>query len=128
MLADLQLFSFGAAAVLETVLLVAMLERRNRRTVSLWMLLLSLGAWLWFAGSFANCLLLDSAGSWSADLRWLAMTVMAAGLFLIPSALLHGAARLQRTGFEAGPEFRAAFAICYLPLAAIRADRHPASD
>jgi len=119
MLADLQLFSFGAAAVLETVLLAAMLERRNRHTVALWMLLVSLGAWLWHTGSFANCLLLESSAHWSAELRWLAMTVMAAGLLLIPSALLHGVARLHQTGFDPVPDVRSAFAFFYVPLVAL---------
>jgi signal transduction histidine kinase len=119
MLSDLELFGFGAAAVVETVLLVAMLERRNRRSVALWMLLVSLGAWLWHVGAFANGLFRETSGLWSAEPRWMIMTVMASGLLLIPSALLHGIARLHCTGLEAVPPPRAAFALCYLPLAAL---------
>src|SRR5215475_4445664 len=100
MLADLELIGFGAAAVVETILLVAMLERRNRRSAALWMLLVSLGAWLWHAGSFANGLLQETSEQWSAELRWLTMAVMTAGLLLIPSALLHGISRLHLTGLE----------------------------
>jgi signal transduction histidine kinase len=118
MLADLKLFGFGAAAVVETILLVAMLERRNRRSVALWMLLVSLGAWLWHAGSFANGMLRETAGPWSEP-RWLIMTVMATGLLLIPSALLHGVARLHDTGLEVLPPPRPIYAVCYLPLAAL---------
>ena len=119
MLADLQLFSYGAAAVLETVLLVAMIERRNRRAVTLWMLLVTLGAWLWHTGLFTTSLLAESSGQWLVQVQWLAMIVMASGLLLIPSALLHGIRRLQMTGLEVAPPPRAALAICYLPLIAV---------
>ena len=37
MLSDLQLFGLGAAAVVDTVLLVALIERPNRRHVAIWM-------------------------------------------------------------------------------------------
>jgi signal transduction histidine kinase len=119
MLADLQLFSFGTAAVLETVLLVAMIERRNRHAVTLWMLFVTLGSWQWHAGLFATSLLAETSGPWLAQLRWLAMTMMAAGLLLIPSALLHGMRRLQLTGLTVAPPPRAVLAICYLPLVAV---------
>jgi signal transduction histidine kinase len=119
MLADLQLFSYGAAAVLETVLLAAMIERRNRRAVTLWMLLVTLGAWLWHTGLFATSLLAESSGPWLVQVQWLAMIVMATGLLLIPSALLHGIRRLQLTGLEVAPPPRAALAICYFPLIAV---------
>ena len=119
MLADLQLFSFGAAAVLQSVLLVAVIERRNRRAVTLWMLLLILGSWLWQAGLFAIELLVESSGPWPAHLQWLAMIAMAAGLLLIPSALLHGVRRLQMTGLEVAPPPRAALMIFYFPLMAL---------
>src|SRR4051812_6276111 len=100
MLVDLQFFSYGVAATLETVLLVAMIERRNRRVVTLWMLLLILGSWLWQTGLFVITLFADSSGPWLLQLQWLAMIAMAVGLLLIPSALLHGIRRLQQTGLE----------------------------
>jgi signal transduction histidine kinase len=119
MLADVQLFSYAAAAVLETVLLVALLERRNRRVVALWMVLVALGAWLWHFGSFANCLLIDHSGAMSSGWRRLVMMVMAVGLLLIPSALLHGVVRLRWTGDVASSGTRVALALCYLPLLAL---------
>jgi signal transduction histidine kinase len=116
MLADLQLFGFSAAAVLETVLLVAMIERRNRRVVTLWMLLFTWGAWLWHTGLFVSSLLAETSGPWLVRLNWLAMIVMATGLLLIPSALLHGIRRLQLTGLTVAPPPRPALIVCYLPL------------
>ena len=119
MLADLQLFSFSAAAVLETVLLVAMIERRNRRVVTLWMLLFTLGAWLWHTGLFVSSLVAESSGPWMVRFNWLAMIVMATGLLLIPSALLHGIRRLQLTGLAVAPPPRAVLIVCYLPLVVV---------
>ena len=119
MAAELQLVSFAAAAVLETVLLVAMIERRNRRAVRPWMLLVTLGAWMWHTGLFVTGLLAEASGRWSAELLWLAMTVMASGLLLIPSALLHGICRLNQTGLENSPRPRPVLALCYLPIVAL---------
>ena len=49
MYSELHILCLGAAAVLDTVLLLAVLERRNRRYVLTPVVVLILGGWLWHA-------------------------------------------------------------------------------
>ncbi|MBI4582690.1 MAG: hypothetical protein HY717_01460 [Planctomycetes bacterium] len=119
MFADLQLFSVGLAAVIDTVLLLAMAERRNRRSILLPVILLIAGAWLWHAGAFAQLLTVDLDSRWALRVHWLAMMVMAGGALLMPSALLHGLWRLQATGLALPDRPRPRHALCYLPLLAL---------
>ncbi len=118
MFSDLQLFGLGAATVVDTVLLVALIERPNRRHVTVWMLALTAAAWLWHAGSFVHTLLLESTHPWPLRVNSIAMTAMAIGLLLMPSSMLHGAIRLWHTGVEAKPRGDARYGLCYLPVLA----------
>src|SRR5579871_5368085 len=95
---DIRIMSIGTAAVIETVLLLAMLERRNSRFVTLWMVLLTTGTWMWHSGTFLYMLLADTRGEWALEFRWVLMTIMATGLMLLPSSILHGMLRLWRRG------------------------------
>lgn len=115
---ELQLFGLGSAAVIDTVLIMALLERPNRRHVALWMFLLTFGAWLWHAGSFIHTLLLDSTHWWPLRINALAMTTMASGLLVMPSAMMHGAIRLWHSGVVAKPPADARYGLCYMPLLA----------
>ena len=47
---DLEIFLLGAAAVLDTALLLILLDRSNRRRIVAPLLLLVLGAWLFHSG------------------------------------------------------------------------------
>ncbi len=118
MFSDLQLFGLGAATVVDTVLLVALIERPNRRHVTVWMLALTAAAWLWHAGSFVHTLLLESTHPWPLRVNSIAMMAMAIGLLLMPSSMLHGAIRLWHTGVEAKPRGDARYGLCYLPVLA----------
>lgn len=112
---DVQLLTVGAAAVIETALLLAMAERRNVQYVTRWMLLLTAGAWLWHTATFCYMLLAATKGEWALHLRWGLMTAMAAGLLLMPSAVLHGIWRLSRGGLGSRTrELR--YLLAYLPL------------
>lgn len=113
---DLRILCIGAAAVVETVLLLALVERRNWRYVTLWMLLLTGGAWLWHVGSLFYMLLGNNRDAYGLQLRWTLMTVMATGLLLMPSALSHGMLRLWRTGTKETGWRHAEYAILYAPL------------
>ncbi|HUG89920.1 MAG TPA: ATP-binding protein, partial [Planctomycetaceae bacterium] len=118
MLADLRILATGLAAVIDTVLLLAMFERPNRRHVALWMFLLAGGAWLWHAGSFLHVLLEGTAELGLTGWRVPVRLVMAAGLLLMPSALLHGVLRLWKYGLAPRPrDLR--LALPYLPIAAL---------
>ena len=119
MFSDLQIFGLGAATVVDTVLLVALIERPNRRHVTVWMLALTVAAWLWHAGSFVHTLLLETTHPWPLRVNSVAMTAMAIGLLLMPSSMLHGAIRLWHTGVDAKPRGDARYGLCYLPVLAL---------
>ena len=117
MLDNLQLWVFGAAALVDTVLLFALLERHNWRAVTIWMLLLALGVWSWHVGYFVLVLITDSAGSLAGPMHWASMLAMAFGLMLMPSAAVHGTGRLLQHGHlrtGSHPDLR--FILCYLPM------------
>ncbi|MCX7424008.1 MAG: ATP-binding protein [Planctomycetia bacterium] len=116
---DLQLFSLGAAAVIDTVLLMALIERPNRRHVAIWMIVLTAAAWLWHSGSFVHTLLVEATHAWPLRVNALSMTAMSVGVLLMPSSMLHGAIRLWHTGVEAKPRSDARYWLCYLPLFAL---------
>ena len=119
MFSDLQLFGLGAATVVDTVLLMALIERPNRRHVTFWMLALTVATWLWHAGSFVHTLLFETTHPWPLRVNSVAMTAMAIGLLLMPSSMLHGAIRLWHTGVDAKPRGDARYGLCYLPVLAL---------
>jgi len=117
MLENMQLWVYGTAAVIDTVMLFALVERHNWRAVTVWMLLLAMGVWCWHGGTFVRFLVDQSVGPLADPVRWLAMVSMAFGLMLMPSAALHGTCRLLRHGnFRIGPRVDLRMALCYLPL------------
>ena len=63
---DLEIFLLGAAAVLDTALLLILLDRSNRRRIVAPLLLLVLGAWLFHSGVWAQVLLRDGLGGWTS--------------------------------------------------------------
>ena len=116
---DLQLFGLGAAAVIDTVLLMALIERPNRRHVAIWMISLTAAAWLWHSGNFVHILLLEASHSWPLRVNALSMSAMTIGLLMMPSSMLHGAIRLWHTGVDAKPPANARYGLCYLPVLAL---------
>ena len=116
---DLRLFLVGAAAVIDTALLLSICERSNWRRTALPIITLTIGVWLFQGGEFANLLLLETVGDWADAARWAAMSVMSVGLLLMPSAMLHGVLRVIRSGFEVNTPSRPAFLGAYAPLIAL---------
>lgn len=117
MLENVQLWIYGTAALIDTVLLFALVERHNWRAVTVWMVLLALGVWLWHGGSFVRQLVEPSVGPLADPVRWLSMMAMACGLLLMPSAALHGTWRLLTHGrFQIAPQADLRMSLCYLPL------------
>lgn len=116
---DLEIFLLGAATLLDTALLLILLDRSNRRRIVAPLLLLVLGAWLFHAGAWGQVLLRDSLGSWTAWLYWLVLLLTAAGLLLMPSAMLHGVLRAYLTGIDphTRPDWR--YILLYTPLLAL---------
>jgi signal transduction histidine kinase len=113
---DIQIFCLATAAVVDTALLLVLLERHNWRQVTVPLLLLVTGVWLLHVGTFVRTLLADAIGHWAARLQWLSMMAMVCGLILMPCAMLHGVARLARTGFDAAVSVNHFYALAYLPL------------
>src|SRR5687767_1354033 len=111
-----QLLCVGAAAVIDTVLLVSLLEKRNWGYVMLPVVALVAGAWLWHAGTFAHLLLSGMAGPWGMRLHLAAVAVMVVGLLMMPSAMLHGIWRIARSGLGPQDRFDARYLLAYLPL------------
>lgn len=116
MIAQLQQVCLGAAAVFDTVLLLALLERRNWPFVRLPIIFMLAGAWLWHAGQFALLLLADLPGRWPWHAQSGCMTAMAAGLLLMPCGMVHGAIRVWQNRLAAQSRGRAGYAGCYLPM------------
>ncbi len=116
MFADLHLFCLGAAAVVDTALLLSVLERRNWRYVTPPVVTIITGVWLFHSGVFLDFLLIEADADWSLAARWLARGVMCAGLLLMPSAMLHGAARCSCTGLEIRTPWSWRYGLAYLPL------------
>jgi signal transduction histidine kinase len=116
MFENVQSVCLAAAAVFDTVLLLALLERRNWPFVRVPIVAMMAGAWLWHAGQFSLLLLVDLPGAWPWYAQSLSMLAMAAGLLLMPCGLLHAAWRVWRNkiGMQARPESHHIF--CYLPL------------
>ncbi len=107
---------FGFAAVLDTVLLLIMLERVNRPEVPVWLTLSFFAVWLLHVGDFLHGLLSDSSGGTATLLDDWCMTMMAFGLMLLPSTVLHGGLRLLKTGSVPRPPMQWKYLFVYLPV------------
>ena len=116
MLATIETFLLGFAAVIDTVLLLVLLERSNRPEVPVWLTWSFLGLWLLHVGDFLHSLLADSIGLTALRLDACCMTMMAAGLLLIPTAVLHGGLRVLHTGDRPRPQADYRYVLVYLPL------------
>lgn len=113
---NVQLFVYGLAAVLDLVLLLSMLERPNWQYIAVWMLTLTIGVWMWHTGVFVQALLWNSSGQLALQTLWISKTVMAAGLLIMPSAMLHGLYRFTKTGVGVSARMNPWLCSLYLPL------------
>ncbi|MFO0999139.1 MAG: hypothetical protein U0936_02290 [Planctomycetaceae bacterium] len=116
MLATIETFLLGFAAVIDTVLLLVLLERGNRPEVPIWLTWSFLGLWLLHVGDFLHSLLADSTGLTAVRLDVCCMTMMATGLMLLPTAVLHGGLRVLYTGDQPRPKVDYRFNLVYLPI------------
>lgn len=98
MLPQIELFCVGFAAVIDTVLLLVVLERVNRPLTAVWLKSTLTGATLWHVGSFLHALLRDTDGATASQLDSLCMITMAGGLMLLNCGILHADLRISRTG------------------------------
>ncbi|MCC7335260.1 MAG: HAMP domain-containing histidine kinase [Pirellulaceae bacterium] len=116
MFGQVEIFLLGLATVVDTVLLLVMLERVNRPLVPLWLTLLALGTWLLHSASFFHALLLDSEAVAINEWDRLCRCLMGLALLLLPSTILHASVRLNHSGFDPRARWSMGYAILYLPL------------
>src|SRR5437588_7980763 len=112
----IQQISLAAALVVDTVLLAALLERRNWPFVRVPIVAMLLGAWLWHGGQFTLLLATGLPGAWPWHLQGLCMLTMAAGLLLLPCGLSHGTWRVWQNKLEAQAQARALHGFAYVPM------------
>lgn len=113
---QIEIFFLGLATVVDTVLLLVVLERVNRPRVPLWLSLLAFGTWLLHTASFLHVLILDSNASAINDWDRLCRCLMACALLLLPSTILHAAVRLNHSGIDARVARSIHYVWLYLPL------------
>ena len=116
MLPEIELFCIGFAAVVDTVLLLVVLERINRPLTAIWLKWSLLGATLWHVGSFLHTTLRETNGSAADALDAVCMITMAGGLLLLNCGILHAGLRLNRSGAIAHPPRDMRYLLVYLPL------------
>ncbi|MCA9159668.1 MAG: hypothetical protein KDA72_15140, partial [Planctomycetales bacterium] len=116
MFGQVEIFLLGLATVVDTVLLLVMLERVNRPLVPLWLTLLALGTWLLHSASFFHALLLDSQAVAINEWDRLCRCLMGLALLLLPSTILHASVRLNHSGFDPRARWWMGYAMLYLPL------------
>src|SRR5262249_23949988 len=119
MLDTVQVFSVGTAAVIDTALLLALLEQRNRQFTRVPVLSMLGGAWLLHTGLFALVLAAGLSGALARQVQFGCLMTMALGLLLMPCGLTHAAVRIARTGLDVLPRGKPWHALCYLPLLAL---------
>jgi len=100
----------------DTVLLVALAERRNRTARQSWMLTLAAAAWCWHAGAGAYFLMEGAPAAEAHHGRWAAMTLMVVGLLAMPCSLLHAVVRLTTSGWFGPAQRRGYEPLLYAPV------------
>lgn len=116
MLATMETFLLGFAAVIDTVLLLVLLERGNRPEVPIWLTWSFAGLWLLHVGDFLHSLLADSFGLTAVWLDTCCMSMMATGLILLPTSVLHGGLRVLQSGDRPRPSVDYRYLLVYLPM------------
>lgn len=112
---QIELFCVGFAAVVDTVLLLVLLERINRPLTAIWLKWAMVGATLWHVGSFLHATLRETIGPMATWLDALCMITMAGGLLLLNCGILHGGLRIDRTGAVPHPPTDKRYIAVYIP-------------
>ncbi len=116
MLDSLELLFQGFACVIDTVLLLVVFERINRPQVAHWLQLLIAGTWIMHVSSFFHLMLRPVEGITGEWLDRVCLVMLALGFMILPSAMLHGAIRLNHTGISPHPPRSSRYAFLYVPL------------
>lgn len=112
----IELFLFGIAAVTDLALLLALSQRINRGRVAVWMKALTGGVAAVHVSIFARLMLENVSGPMATSVGRLLVVCMCGGLLVLPSAMLHAAARLRLTGLVACPRRDWRYLMLYAPV------------
>ncbi len=96
---NIELTLLGFASVVDTVLLLAMLERVNRPLIPIWIAGLLAATWTWHVGSFVHVLMRDSSG----QLRYAVLYIPVLLLIPVSGTIFESGSRdflLSTTGFH----------------------------
>ena len=115
MAAQLELILLGFAVVVDSVLWIALLERVNRPNTAIWLTTLVGATWFAHAAGFVHVMLRQSPDQPFAGMDRIVLIAIAASLLVIPSAMLHAAARLNHSPRQLRPQWDWRFAAAYLP-------------
>jgi signal transduction histidine kinase len=115
----IQLLSLVVAAGIDTLLLIVLLEPRNRRFTPAPVLRVTFGVWLWHVGVGALLLFLMVSDAWARPFQSLSLMAACTGALLTPSAMAHCLVRLWRSGLALREASEPRYFIAYLPMAMI---------
>ncbi len=119
MIEQLEWLLIGLAGLFETVLLLLLCQPINRKYAAPWLKWLVAGALLFHGGYFGRLLVQGEATHLAILFDRLSMMVLCAGLFIMPSAMLHAALRLWNRGdvtFQRDESASRKWGILYAPL------------
>ncbi len=115
MVAQLELILLGFAVVVDSVLLIALLERVNRPNTAIWITTLVAATWCAHAAGFGHVLMRGSQIEPLAMFDRLNLAVISTALLVIPSAMLHASVRLNHSPRILRPQWDWRFAVAYAP-------------
>ncbi len=115
MVAQLELILLGIAVVFDSALLLALLDRVNRPNTAIWITTLVAFTWLAHAGGFGHVLIRGTDVEPLVILDRFNIALIGVSLLAIPSALLHGAIRLNHSLHNLRPNWDWRYAIAYSP-------------
>jgi signal transduction histidine kinase len=119
MFSQLELALLAVAVVVDSVLLLVILERVNRRSTAIWLFAIVIATWLAHAAGFSHVLIRGSSAEPLVLLDRCNMAILAISLVVMPCAMLHAAVRLNHTAYDMRPPRDNRYALIYLPLGAV---------
>ncbi|MEQ1827564.1 MAG: ATP-binding protein [Pirellula sp.] len=116
MIDQAELLLLGFATIMDAVLFLIVLERINASQVAIWLKTLIGATFATHAASFARELQVGSGTVEINVVDRICFLIIAIGLLLLPSAMLHAAIRLNHTGTDARPRVDWRYALLYAPF------------
>ncbi len=114
-LQDIELFCYGGATVLDTAVLLVLLEKGNRKRSPSPLYLLVFAVWLFHTATFCHSWLSPAPGMWMSRILRVCLVSISVGLLLMPSAMLHAWVRAAQR--ESGKRLKIWIVpVLYLPL------------